>query len=316
MYCKQCGAKIQEGSKFCPSCGQVQAAAVTAVPGTGSLGGSGQSSASVIGAVGIGISALTIISFFLPWVNLPSFVSLAGISDSPNLLSWLRVGLAETQSDYVGEFFAYLLMTILAILAAIFHGKALVENLKGVKQGPTMLDSGIIYGGAMTLIVVVINAIMVAAGNADLSDATFGIFGGELSLGSGAVLAGLLSIGGFIVAHLDTTAKHTTTQPKDIVICPSCGTTYTKLTAATPCPVCHRLPGEGGAPAKLAPVPKTENVTCPFCKRVYPKGTVYCEDCKAQIGTPKTAQAKFCRVCGQKLQDTDKFCPGCGAKCG
>ena len=35
------------------------------------------------------------------------------------------------------------------------------------------------------------------------------------------------------------------------------------------------------APAKKL---DEDGVICPFCKKVYPVGTVYCEDCKATIG--------------------------------
>ena len=32
---------------------------------------------------------------------------------------------------------------------------------------------------------------------------------------------------------------------------------------------------------------RTETITCPFCKKVYPSGTIYCKDCNAQIGSKK-----------------------------
>ena len=38
---------------------------------------------------------------------------------------------------------------------------------------------------------------------------------------------------------------------------------------------------EEKAPAKKL---DEDGVICPFCKKVYPVGTVYCEDCKATIG--------------------------------
>ena len=45
----------------------------------------------------------------------------------------------------------------------------------------------------------------------------------------------------------------------------------------------EKAPSIFSAPGKAAPAPRT-NVTCPFCKTVYPLGTVYCEKCDAQIG--------------------------------
>jgi TM2 domain-containing membrane protein YozV len=65
VYCKQCGIKIPEGTKFCPECGANQSNVSEPKPNQPILNGVEQKSRLVAGLLGIFIGTLGIHNFYL-----------------------------------------------------------------------------------------------------------------------------------------------------------------------------------------------------------------------------------------------------------
>ena len=133
--------------------------------------------------------------------------------------------------------------------------------------------------------------------------------------------------------------------PQDkAVICADCGRSYVKITAATACPGCgsHRIKSNDiPKPDNLKPCaycgtryimssqltkcphcgrmqPQEDNrlpagaLVCPRCKRVNPKGALFCSGCAEPIGIPEVPEGTaFCAMCGEKIPEKAQVCPYC-----
>jgi len=65
-------------------------------------------------------------------------------------------------------------------------------------------------------------------------------------------------------------------------------------------------------------VPSVNEVRCPNCNVIMPKGATFCKRCGFRIGeVPKTQTVKivrYCKNCGNELNDSEKYCRHCGCR--
>ena len=61
-----------------------------------------------------------------------------------------------------------------------------------------------------------------------------------------------------------------------------------------------------------APAANNDQVACPNCKTLVPKGSKFCSSCGSPI--PQEQPKKFCTECGAQIEGNAKFCPNCGHK--
>lgn len=318
MYCNHCGAELPSGSKFCNQCGKTQADVLrSAVQSEAKSTITPEIAAWILA----GISGVTLLTFFFTWATLPSMVEWAGLNTSQNLFGILRfLFLLGKEDEVPALLFIALLLGIFVLIVLILQIIGITNGIRvaiGSQDGfgTSFLTAGISSLALSVLVLIGFGLVNVAAQD----EVYITIF----TTGTGLIFCLILSILLVVLSNIfekmiGKSVKTVKTQTK-AVTCPHCGTVYEKHTAATACPTCHRFPSDT-VPSASPKVPVShpkDTVTCPFCKRVYAKGTVYCDSCKAQIGATKPAKkaAVYCRKCGSQLTTGDVFCAQCGAKC-
>lgn len=314
MYCKNCGTKLLDHSKFCGQCGTPQTNE-QAAPAPQKV----RQNISIylndnIGAIiELLLSVLILSTAFMPWVKLGDlFYNFSG-----NLLDIISLLIGV---DGVG--FAVLIIAF-SIAGLLLHGYAIYcSAAKATEHYNRSWGAALwtIIFSALWMIGILVLKMWAASETSNAFDELNA--SGIIKYGSGNILCLLISILQLISCNIFSGRnRRTTNGSKKTVVCPHCGTTYEKITAATACPNCHRLPGETQSPAKKSGISqKPDTIICPFCKRIYPKGTLYCDDCHAQIGAVNTTKPsstkhpRFCPQCGTKLGVDSLYCFQCGTK--
>lgn len=325
MYCNYCGKEIPDGARFCNGCGK-QLPAAREVPQhppapqihVTTATSSAISPAAAGGGIA-GLSALIVLFLLLPWCKVSeSLAWLLEVSSNQNVFQIMgfmfKIGYEDSAP---GVFLVAVLLLVFIVMVVLFQGATIINGVNlaiGKQEG---IGTSATMAGLFMALLCVIVWIAVGATNSVARDE---VYVDLYSLGFCSYFCLFLAILQIILASVfDKLLAKKLAQKYQIPVttCPHCGTSYEKLTAATRCPGCHKLPGD---PVSVTPkpvaAPKTDTMTCPFCKTVYPKGTVFCDKCKAQIGSvaPPKPLVAFCSGCGRKLSDGDAFCPGCGKR--
>lgn len=316
MYCNHCGAELPNGSKFCSQCGKTQADILRPTVQSETQSAITPEIAAWILA---GISGVTLLTFFFTWATLPSMVEWVGLNTSQNLFGIIRFLFLLGKEDEVPA------LLFIAFLLGIFVLIVLILQIIGITNGIRVaigsqdgFGTSFLTAGISSLALSVLVLIGFGLVNAAAQDEVYITF---FTTGAGLIFCLILSVLLVVLSNIfeKMIGKSVKTQVTKAVTCPHCGTVYEKRTAATVCPTCHRFPSDtvSSAPPKVPVSRPKDTVTCPFCKRVYAKGTVYCDSCKAQIGAAEPARkaAAYCRKCGGQLTTGDVFCSQCGAKC-
>ena len=317
MYCNHCGAELPNGVKFCSQCGKTQAD----VPRS-TVQSETQSTITpgITAWILSGISGVTLLTFFFTWATLPSMAQWIGLSTSQNLFGILRVlFLWGTEDEVPALIFIAFLLGIFVLITLILQIIGITNGIRVATGSQDGFGSSFLAAGISSLALSVLVLIGFGLSNAAVREED--VYITLFTTGAGLIFCLILSVLLVVLSNIfeKMIGKSVKTQTTMAITCPHCGTVYEKRTAATACPMCHRLPGDT-VPIASPKVPvsrPTDTVTCPFCKRVYAKGTVYCDNCKAQIGSAEPAKktAVYCRKCGSKLTTGDVFCAQCGTKC-
>ena len=321
MYCCYCGKELQDGAKYCNFCGKKQGGEVTQPESGNELRTSliSPSITSVGPIIAIVLSAIIFISSLLPWVDIrdSEYYVIHTLHGTYNLFS--TIGL-HADGGAVSAF----LLIVGGIVSLLSHGYAVYISCTESTNRYSMFFKAAIITTLYAVLALILNAVVkyewesemdglgryfqAGAGTYVCLIASIIQYACCYVFTQQETVTDLVDGNMVVCPHCNTSYLKRTSA----TVCPNChklpGDLLEPPIATVTCPYCKReyswdtiycdyckkqFRSESSVPKVVpkpqpkpvpAPKPVSNTITCPFCKRVYPVGTIYCEDCNAQIG--------------------------------